>query len=353
MPFNDAGEYRSYRVPLNDVDKDNTNTIPDAPDVDNSDIGGPFNSAGEFLPYTYRVPLNDVDKNDKNTTPAARSDDDDEHPTIMDVDKDGPDDSPVPDINRVTASSDNRAVDVPGTHLPDLQGASVPDTVDDPTPTPTRNVLPHEDAPMPEVDNRAPDHFLDTVDDSTPTRRNVLPVHEDTPMPDTTSKRVPDPASVNGAVEHDALPPRIDEPASESAAVNGAVEHDVPTSIIEPVIEPAMSPREKAKTSRKTVSRAMAIATSVSGAAALPNSVQPFAVRDALSNITKTAANKLTPSDVDVLTVPLSVRELFVHLKAKLQGSQENQLLLDWLTLECEDEDKVVSFLLYFFFCSS
>ncbi len=115
-------------------------------------------------------------------------------------------------------------------------------------------------------------------------------------------------------------------------------------------LEPAMSPREKAK--RATKARNVQLGANGS-AGIVPDTTLPNLgddVRKPFSNITTTATtNKLATTTIDILTVPSSIRDRFAYFRTKLQSVQEEQLLLDWLALECEDEAKAVSACLLFF----
>ncbi len=56
-----------------------------------------------------------------------------------------------------------------------------------------------------------------------------------------------------------------------------------------------------------------------------------------------TIQRKIAVDDIDALTVPACVDQHFVYLRGILQGHQEDELLLNWLALECQDEVKSVS----------
>ncbi len=138
--------------------------------------------------------------------------------------------------------------------------------------------------------------------------------------------------------------PTEPEPAPMSANSAGPASID---AAVAPSIEPAITPRKKAKRASRGLK-----ANGSTGI--VPDTVprntgndeSPVQHRKPFSDITTTTtttANKLVATNIDILTVPSSIREQFAYLRTELQGMQENQLLLDWLALECEDEAKSVS----------
>ncbi len=102
--------------------------------------------------------------------------------------------------------------------------------------------------------------------------------------------------------------------------------------------EPAMSPREKAK------NKSGSVAGKVHGNQTTAVEFPMGLVATPLTVITAPQTNvpsRVSVMDVDPLTVPAPIEQYFIHLAGVLQGRQESELLLDWLTLECEEEAKV------------
>lgn len=106
-----------------------------------------------------------------------------------------------------------------------------------------------------------------------------------------------------------------------------------------------MSPREKAK--RKKVSFAGDAHDVEKAAVGNAAGDAPF------TDITmSTASNKIGPSldlkTIDPLIVPGLIEQYFIRLVGMLPGREESDLLMDWLTFECEEENSAVSdFTLY------
>ncbi len=60
------------------------------------------------------------------------------------------------------------------------------------------------------------------------------------------------------------------------------------------------------------------------------------------------SGNSFRAVDVDIRTLPLWLEGHFVKILVLFQGRVEQQILLDWITLECEDEMKKVCECWYF-----
>lgn len=161
------------------------------------------------------------------------------------------------------------------------------------------------------------------------------------------------PLSIDRALE---TPSAVDKPHKSGAFAHALARSVTPPSlgnnVLEPTrssptdecsSEPALSPREKAKVAKK---RNPVTAETLFHLNQTTTAVQPSTGVTPFSDIAASQANVLNHTsvkDVDTLTVLASVEKHFVHLAGVLQGRQEGELLLDWLTLECEDESKAVS----------
>ncbi|KLO15471.1 hypothetical protein SCHPADRAFT_938706 [Schizopora paradoxa] len=150
---------------------------------------------------------------------------------------------------------------------------------------------------------------------------------------------VPPPAMNNNNGGHDSLLPIDDnhetEPAAapilgaEPTATSGLSQlNDV--TIRDEADEPSSSPREKAKNARIRAKRDAAEAVIRDDSIATTPS----------ADVSSVVTNQIDVADINVLDVPALVQDHFAYLRSSLQGSTENKLLLDWLTLECEDRGK-------------
>lgn len=109
-------------------------------------------------------------------------------------------------------------------------------------------------------------------------------------------------------------------------------------------VEPAMSPREKAKQAYQS-KKPSSVAEKAPGneTTAVEHSVGAPPSTEVSTGTATTIQRKIAVDDIDALTVPACVDQHFVYLRGILQGHQEDELLLNWLALECQDEVKSVS----------
>lgn len=110
-------------------------------------------------------------------------------------------------------------------------------------------------------------------------------------------------------------------------------------------IEPAMSPRERAKRAKKSDS--LTYNASGNQTTAVERSVSTPSSIELTTGTATVIQSKVAAKDVDASTVPACIEQHFVYLRGVLQGRQEDELLLNWLTLECQDEAKSASILYY------
>ncbi|KLO06264.1 hypothetical protein SCHPADRAFT_895599 [Schizopora paradoxa] len=95
--------------------------------------------------------------------------------------------------------------------------------------------------------------------------------------------------------------------------------------------EAALSPREKAKRLKRTAPHV----------GVMGRDTAPFTDITASATLQERSSNRLTVDlkTIDPLTVPASIEKHFLHLVNALSGKEENELVVDWLTFQCEYEN--------------
>ncbi len=131
------------------------------------------------------------------------------------------------------------------------------------------------------------------------------------------------------------------EPVMTSAAEQPAIVEPAVEPIVEPVVKPVVM------SAARTTEPAVASTTPSldSEAPALPPRSPEKRKRVPFADVTANNAhleNRIRVIDIDTCTLPVWLEDHFIKIRTSFKGSVEEQLLLNWITLECEDEKKKV-----------